>query len=87
MDPPGSRGLERMATFPLIPTATDSSQMMISLPGVVIRAAECCSRSRDSKHLEYMLRKLVEHIEMLRESESDEEAVRRLANFLAVWVD
>lgn len=73
-------------TFPLV-SRDGFNGMVISLPGVIVRAAECCERSEDTQHLGYMLRKLREHIDMLRESPNDAEAVRRLGNFLTLWTD
>lgn len=55
--------------------------MMISLTGVLIRAAETCERSRDNKHLGYMLRQLRDHINMLREQPE------KLQIFLDLYVE
>ena len=41
--------------------------MVISLPGVLLRAANVCKRSRDLKHLEFMLTELNKHLEILRD--------------------
>lgn len=40
--------------------------MLVSLPGVLERAAACCGRSRDSRHLEFPLRELLKHLEQVR---------------------
>ncbi len=61
--------------------------MVIDLSGVLDRAADQCNRSRDNKRLEFPLRELVKHIEHLRKSESDEQALQRLEQFLRLWVD
>lgn len=60
--------------------------MVISLSGVLHRAADQCKRSRDSKQLEYPLNLLVEHIEHMRASDSDSQALERLEKFLRLWV-
>lgn len=65
----------------------DFKGMVISLPGVLDRAAEQCKRSRDSKHLEWPLRQLITHINYIRASESDEQALQRMEEFLRLWVD
>lgn len=75
---------ENIGTFP-IDTSGMPDGMVISLPGVLERAAECCKRSRNYKELSFWLEKLEEHIEQLRESPTDKEAVRRLAQFLNLW--
>lgn len=78
-----------MSRFPLAekPIAIGQSVgMVISLPGVLNRAAERCARSRDDKHLEYPLTQLLEHINHVRASESDEQALERLEKFLRLWV-
>jgi len=62
------------------------TQMVISLSGVLDRAAETCKRSRDNKQLHWPLLELLKHIEHLRESESDEQALERLSAFLKLWV-
>lgn len=71
--------------FPLQP-AGFSGRMVISLSGVLERAADQCKRSRDNKHLAYPLSKLQEHINHLRESASDEQALERMEEFLKLWV-
>lgn len=70
--------------FPLVDKP--SQGMLVSLPGVLMRAAEQCRRSRDNKHLEFPLNELLKHIEHLRESASDTEALERLESFLRLWV-
>jgi len=60
--------------------------MLCSLSGVLKRSAETARRSRDNKHLEWSLLKLNEHIETIRESQSDEEALETLDLFLSLWV-
>jgi hypothetical protein len=72
--------------FPLQPTEF-SGRMVISLSGVLGRASDQCKRSRDNKHLVYPLTKLQEHINHLRESDSDEQALERLKEFLNLWVE
>lgn len=74
-------------TFPLPEKPQGFNGMVISLPGVLVRAAECCEVSRDMSHLGHMLRTLRNHIEQLRESPNDVEAIRRLVGFLNLWVD
>lgn len=59
---------------------------VISLSGVLLRAADACQRSSDSKHLDQPLRTLLTHIEMLRAAKNDNEALRLLNDFLALWV-
>lgn len=71
--------------FPLKPVALDA-RMTISLSGVLDRASDQCKRSRDNKHLVYPLDSLQAHINHLRESESDEQALERLEGFLRLWV-
>jgi hypothetical protein len=71
--------------FPLQPTEF-SGRMVISLSGVLGRASDQCKRSRDSKHLVYPLTQLQEHINHLRESDGDEQALERLEEFLNLWV-
>jgi hypothetical protein len=55
--------------------------MLISLSGVLGRAAETCKRSRDNKHLAYSLAELQKHIEELREYPTPE----TLGEFLSLW--
>lgn len=55
--------------------------MKISLPGVLIRAAESCERSRDARHLGYSLRLLLRHLRELRDDPS------RLGEFFDCWAD
>lgn len=63
-----------------------TTQMVISLSGVLDRAAEACKRSRNNKQLHWPLLELLKHVEHLRESESDEQALERLSVFLKLWV-
>lgn len=44
----------------------NSTGMLVSLPGVLERAADCCKRSRHSKHLEFPIRELLKHLEQVR---------------------
>lgn len=55
--------------------------MRISLSGVLIRAAETCGRSRDAKHLDFMLRQLRHHINILRDHPE------KLPDFLDLYID
>lgn len=80
------QSIVHMPRFPLQPVGF-SGRMVISLSGVLERAADQCKRSRDNKHLAYPLSKLQEHINHLRESESDEQALERLEEFLRLWVE
>ncbi len=66
--------------------SAESPGMMISLSGVLQRAADVFDKHRTSKHLAFPLRQLNEHIELLRSAQSDGDAARRLAQFLRVWV-
>jgi len=70
--------------FPLKQLPFDG-KMKISLDGVLDRAAEQCKRSRDNKHLAFPLESLNKHIEHIRESESDDQALERLEEFLRLW--
>lgn len=54
--------------------------MVISLSGVLQRAAGVCKRSRDFRHLEFALKQLNDHIELVREDPS------RIGEFLALYV-
>lgn len=76
---------ETVKRFPL-PEPDFSGGCKISLHGVLGRAATACQRSRDSKHLAYSLEQLNEHIEILRASSNDDDAVENLAKFLNLWV-
>lgn len=60
--------------------------MVTSLPGVLNRASAHCERSKDSSYLSYPITQLLEQINYLRSSESDEQALERLENFLRNWV-
>lgn len=71
--------------FP-IDMSEDTPGMKCSLSGVLDRAAGVVKRSRDYKHLEFSLNQLHKHIEMLRASESDEDALNNLHQFLKLWV-
>ena len=62
-------------------------QMVISLSGVLGRAAETCKRSRNSKHLEYDLCLLEKHINTMRRAKNDAEALEFLDKFLGLWVE
>jgi hypothetical protein len=75
----------RPPRFPLAEVKLE--RMVISLSGVLERAADQCKRSRDNKHLVWPLKKLQEHINHLRESDSDEQAIERLEEFLRLWVE
>jgi len=75
----------RTPRFPLQP-AKFNGHMVISLSGVLERAAEQCRRSRNNKHLAYPLGMLLGHINRIRESQSDEQALQRLEEFLRLWV-
>jgi hypothetical protein len=74
-----------MCRFPL--REKQSTGFVISLSGVLGRAAEQCRRSRDNKHLAYPLQTLEAHINELRASTSDEEALEKLEAFLRLWVE
>lgn len=54
--------------------------MVISLSGVLQRAASACKQSRDFKHLAFSLKQLNEHIELVRDDPS------RIGEFLALYV-
>jgi hypothetical protein len=71
--------------FPMQPIEF-SGGMVISLSGVLGRASDQCQRSRDNKHLVFPLTHLEKHINHLRESESDAQALERLECFLRLWV-
>lgn len=53
--------------------------MMISLGGVLSRAADACKRSSDSEHLAFSLELLLKHLKELKEKPSEVEA------FFQVW--
>ena len=55
--------------------------MNISLPGVLLRAAERCERTRDMPHLGYPLRQLLDHLREVRHNPET------LADFMELWVD
>lgn len=55
--------------------------MNISLPGVLLRAAERCEHTRDMKHLGYPLRQLLEHLRELRRDH------KKCSEFFGLWVD
>ncbi len=56
--------------------------MMISVSGVLERAAEAAESREDTKHLAYGLRELRKHIDELREYPTAE----TLGEFLSLWV-
>lgn len=60
--------------------------MVISLSGVLQRAADVIQRSKGNQHLEFPLRQLNDYIEKLRSAQSDAEAAELLAGFLRLWV-
>lgn len=55
--------------------------IVVSLPGVLKRAAECCKRSRDSKYLGFALDQLLEHLEMVRSNPE------RVSEFFDLYVE
>jgi hypothetical protein len=55
--------------------------MLISLPGVLNRAAECCRKSKQSRHLEHPLKELLRHLEAVREKPE------RVQEFMSLWVN
>ena len=56
--------------------------MMISVSGVLERAAEAAESREDTKHLAYGLRELRKHIDELRQYPTAE----TLGEFLSLWV-
>lgn len=58
------------------------ARMTISASGVLRRAADQCQRSRDSKHLEFPLRQLLDHLDQLY-SRRAEPGI--LDEFFGVW--
>lgn len=52
------------------PPKTYTVRMTISLAGVLQRAAQCCGRSRDFKHLRFALEELNKHLELVRDDPS-----------------
>lgn len=64
-----------------VPEGPTSSGMVISLPGVLLRAATACERSGDAEYLAPALRQLLEHLRLVRADPA------RIAEFLALWVD
>lgn len=82
--PTGPFDSKTQSRFPL--KKRDTFGMRYSLSGVLGRAAECLGKSRDYKHLKFPISELVQHIECLRESESDSQALERLEQFLNLWV-
>lgn len=71
-----------MSHFPL--ETKPRTSMVIDLSGVLSRAAE--NIKRDYRYLEHPLSELNKHIEHLRASSSDQEALERLEAFLRLWV-
>lgn len=55
--------------------------LVISLPGLLKRAAECCKRSRDSSHLGFSLEQLLTHLEMVRSNPG------RVSEFFDLYVE
>lgn len=55
--------------------------ILISLPGMLKRAAECCKRSKDSSHLGFCLQQLLTHLEMVRANPE------RVSEFFDLYVD
>jgi hypothetical protein len=55
--------------------------MVISLPGVLIRAAEACEREESDAYLGFQLRLLLKHLRIMRGQP------HRLREFLDLWVD
>ena len=67
-------------------TPTMTARMTISLPGVLNRAAEQCQRSRDNKHLQWPLEKLLSDLRELRDRyKAGDTAV--VDEFFALWSD
>ena len=79
-----SKGTEMNQRFPLQEKSRDG--MVVSLHGVLGRAADALGRSRDNKHLRWPLEQLNKHIEHLRASDSDEQALERLEEFMRLWI-
>lgn len=73
------------STFPLGEPEFNGG-MKVSLGGLLLRAAETCARSRDTKYLEPGIRALHKHIEQLRAAKTDSEAVELLAQFFSLYV-
>lgn len=63
------------------PTPQPRQGMVISLPGVLLRAADACARLPESEHLEWPLRQLLDHLRELRVRPEVH------AEFFALWTD
>lgn len=55
-------------------------EIVVNLPGVLLRAAETC-RLSDNSHLESPLKELLEHLRLLREDNA------RITRFFQLYVD
>lgn len=70
-----------MKTVKAKPKPKSDPGMVISLPGVLTRAATACDRQSESQHLAFPLRQLLGHLRVVRKSPE------RLNEFFALWVD
>jgi hypothetical protein len=73
------------SVFP-IGEAPGHNGMVISLSGVLQRAADECRRHRDSRHLEFSLRELLKHLADVRASSNDKEGLQRMDAFFKLYV-
>lgn len=66
---------------PPAPPRATSTRMTISLPGVLLRAADRCEGTRDAKHLGFPLRQLLDHLRELRKEPG------KVQEFFDLWTD
>lgn len=78
--------IEYQPAFPIPDASMTRSGMVISLSGVLIRAADALGSSKRSSYLEYPLRELLENLEQVRASKNDKEALDRMKAFFTLYV-
>lgn len=60
--------------------------MKVSLPGVLLRSAAICKKSRDSSGLEHILQQLLDNLTELASKKDTPDALASLNEFFNIWI-